>query len=290
MEDFVKAEGLGNDFVLVRVEDPATHEPPAGEVSTFCDRHRGVGADGLVAVGPVRHGRVRVRFWNADGSLAGNCGNAVRCVLVSLGRHGEVAPGQSIEVEADGGVMEARLLQMDGPRGEVTVRMPRVRFEPDRVPVRAEAPLRDAWWQVGRERVRLTALSVGNPHVVLLDPDVDDARWEEVARHLERDPRFPERVNVGFARTVGGDRLRLRVWERGVGWTEACGTGACAAAVAFVQGNWRGTERSVRVEQPGGALRVTVQEDGVTWMQGPARVVFTGRWAWSPDIGFPRRR
>ncbi len=283
VRDFEKAEGLGNDFVLLRIEEPESCEPPSAEVAAWCDRRRGVGADGLVAIGPVRGGRVRVRFWNADGSLAGNCGNALRCVLVHLGRRGEVAVGEPLRVEADGGSVEARLLRLAGAEGWVRVRMPRARFEPGAVPVRAAGPLRGARWEAAGMPVRLTALSVGNPHAVLLEPELPEARWEVLARALGQDVRFPEGANVGFVRVLGPGRVRLRVWERGVGWTEACGTGACAAVAALVAAGEADPERPVRVELPGGTLRITQARDGALWMEGPARLLFTGRRASSSE-------
>ncbi len=273
---FTKVEGLGNDFVLLEAGAPHALSLSEAVVRRLCDRRRGVGADGVVAVGPLRDGRLEVRFWNADGSLAGNCGNGLRCVVLHAARRGELGCGRSIVLRTDGAETEAELLSLEGSRATVALQMPAARFEPAAVPVRSERPLRDEALDIGPWQPRLTALSLGNPHVVLLDPDIDAEQWSPLARALQDDRRFPEGVNVGFARRLDARRIALRVWERGVGWTEACGTGACAAAVALARAEPARVGEPLTVELPGGPLQVTVAADGSSRLVGPARHVFDG--------------
>ena len=273
---FTKVEGLGNDFVLLEARRPHALVLSEEVVRRLCDRRRGVGADGVVAVGPLRDGRLEVRFWNADGSLAGNCGNGLRCVVLHVARRGDLGPGHAVRLRTDGAETEAGLLSLEGSRATVALQMPAARFEPAAVPVWSERPLRDAPLDVGPWRPRLTALSLGNPHAVLLDPDVESEQWAPLARALQDDPRFPEGVNVGFAQRLDARRIALRVWERGVGWTEACGTGACAAAVALAQAERERLGQPLAVELPGGTLQVTVAADGSSRLVGPARHVFDG--------------
>jgi len=273
---FTKVEGLGNDFVLLEARRPHALALSEEVVRRLCDRRRGVGADGVVAVGPLRDGRLEVRFWNADGSLAGNCGNGLRCVVLHVARRGDLGLGHAVCLRTDGAETEAELLALDGSVATVALQMPAARFEPEAVPVRSERPLQEAQVDVGPWRPRMTALSLGNPHAVLLDPDLEDEQWEPLARALQDDPRFPEGVNVGFARRLEPRRIALRVWERGVGWTEACGTGACAAAVALARAERERLGEPLTVELPGGALQVTVAADGSSRLVGPARHVFDG--------------
>jgi len=254
---FSKYEGLGNDFVLVdglaggaQLDAPMT----VAAARQICDRHRGVGGDGVLLLDAPGN-RPRMRVINADGSVPEMCGNGIRCVALHLARVGRAASG-AFEIDTDAGPHVVRVLER-GESGVVEVAMRAASLHPDEVPVRAPAPLRDEPLELGGPRLRWTAVSMGNPHAVTFD-DVGSAR-AELAPRVQSAELFPHGVNVGFAQMRGQNALELAVFERGSGWTEACGTGACA------------------VQLPGGTLTIVVPEPGGrVLMTGPARHVFDG--------------
>jgi diaminopimelate epimerase len=248
--DFVKMEGLGNDFVVMR----GPLSPDAAEVAAWCDRHRGVGADGLLVVSPLGPGRVRMEYWNADGSPAEMCGNGLRCVGRYAVEEG-LAPGPEVRVETAVGE-RAVTVPPSGP-----VRALLGTFAETKV-----APFDLAGYS-------LEAVSVGNPHAVAFVDDCYAVPVSAVGPLVEGDPHFPERTNVDFATVVSSRRIELRVWERGVGETLACGSGAAAtAALAHKRGL---TGPKVTVMLPGGVLEVEVVGSDV-WIEGPVRTVFRG--------------
>ena len=265
---FSKMHGIGNDFVVA----DATHSPlPSTEQIRFlADRRIGVGCDQvLMAVRPEDAGSdLGVAIFNADGSRAGQCGNGMRCMAVFARERGLVASDE-ITFETPGGCVLASI--EDG--GSVSVRMGVPRLEPEEVPI--ASPRRATSYALGvdGEEVRFAAVSMGNPHAVVRVPDVAAAPVARLGAALQAHPFFPEGVNVGFAQRVSGGHLRLRVFERGVGETRACGSGACAAVVAGRLGG--DLDASVRVELPGGALDVRWKGEGeAVWMKGPAARVF----------------
>lgn len=248
--DFVKMEGLGNDFVVLR----GPRDPSAADVAAWCDRRRGIGADGVLVVTPIDSGRVRMEYWNADGSPSDMCGNGLRCVVRFAIDEGMVS-GPDLVVETAVGPREASVLGPD----TIKVRLGPVELSP--------VPALDL------AGYRLESASVGNPHAVTFVDDVFSVPVEAVGPLAETDPHYPDRTNVEFADVEGTDRIRLRVWERGVGETLACGSGAAAAAaVAHAKGL---TGPSVTVELLGGPLAVDIADDGA-WITGPARKVFAG--------------
>ncbi|MEM9069744.1 MAG: diaminopimelate epimerase [Myxococcota bacterium] len=250
---FAKYEGLGNDFIVVQAA------VDAAQARALCDRHRGVGADGVLIVDPSERS---MRVINADGSVPEMCGNGLRCVVWHLERTG-AASGELV-MQTDAGPHRCWI---HGP-GDIEVEMRGAVFEPASVPVQAAAPMIDAPFL---DDVRLTAVSMGNPHAVTFDA-VSEAT--EFAKRVQGDARFPEGVNVGFGASIDGG-FSLRVYERGVGWTEACGTGACAAAAAAVATDRASKDTPIAIELPGGRLTIVVQ-DGAVRMRGPARHVFDG--------------
>ena len=252
---FWKYHGLGNDFVVV--EGPPLLAPD--RAVRLCDRHRGIGADGVLSVLPPRDGGAAyMHVYNPDGSVAAMCGNGIRCVARHLaetrGLDGEIV------IETDSGPRPCTVHRDASGVGSVTVDMGRARVE--------------GWqeFEVGAELVRSLRVSMGNPHAVILDgPEL--ARAGTLGPAIEA--RVPGGVNVGFGRAAG-KLIDLVVWERGVGLTDACGTGACAAAVAALhEGRLDGTG-PVTVRLPGGELEVTVGPDQSVLMKGPAERVFTG--------------
>ncbi len=269
--EFTKYQGTGNDFIVVE-RSVLGPDPSAETVRRLCDRHRGVGADGILVVGE-HEGRYAMRVLNADGSIPEMCGNGLRCVVAHLVRTGRVS-GREIVVDTDAGP-HACVVHGQDPDLEIEVTMRVPSLSPAEVPVRADAPLRDAAFDVDGRTLHLTTVSMGNPHAVTFD-DVGEERTA-LGPRLERDPRFPVGVNVGFAR-IDSARIDLRVFERGAGWTQACGTGACAAAVAAVETGRASRGEPIAVTLPGGPLLITVGAEGEpVRMRGPARFVFAGR-------------
>lgn len=278
---FTKYEGLGNDFIVVEADVGVP------QATAMCDRHLGIGADGVLMTG-VAGGRPFMRVINADGSAPEMCGNGLRCVALHLSLTGAVS-GDVFEVDTDAGPHRCRVL----PGGLVEVQMAVPVLEASSIPVAAAdagdagdaedagdpgdgaAEVIDAPWDVDGLTLRVTCVSMGNPHVVTFD-DVGDTALT-LGPRLEADPRFPARVNVGFATMPATGGLDLAVYERGVGWTRACGTGACAAAVAAVETGRAPRGVALEVRLPGGALVIEVGTRGErVSMTGPARRVFTG--------------
>lgn len=268
---FEKYEGLRNDFLIV---DERGAGPKPG-LSTqmrraLCHRKAGVGADGVLTLLPPREpdALCRMHITNADGSVPKMCGNGLRCVVRYLADRGDLPEGEEARIDTDAGLYRV----VASPEG-VTVDLRGPSFDD---PILG-GTLKDEEVKAAGERFLATAVSVGNPHLVLhAAPDPELAR--RVGPLLETDPRFPERINVGFAQARGERVLDLVVWERGVGLTEACGTGACAAAAAFCAEGIFPFDEEVEVRLPGGSLFIVVSEglDRIT-MRGPARRVFSGR-------------
>jgi diaminopimelate epimerase len=268
---FLKMNGLGNDFVVVEAREGAFAPAPA-EVRAIADRTRGVGCDQLIAIEPSDHAEAFVRFWNADGGEVDACGNGARCVAWLLM---QASGRDETQFETGAGLLSAKRAQ----GGMVTVDMGAPALDWRDIPLAEPMDTRGVELQVGPidHPVLHTpgCVSMGNPHVVFFVPDVATAAVGEVGPMIENHPLFPERTNVGFAEIRARDRIGLRVWERGVGETKACGTGACAALVAACRRELTG--RSAMLELLGGVLQVSWREsDDHVLMTGPTTVEFTG--------------
>ena len=287
---FVKAEGLGNDFLVVDLRpgkaaagvssatDPAV-------VRMLCDRHFGVGGDGVLAILPPVHGDARMLVINADGSEAEMCGNGIRCVAKLLFERDPSLRRPVLRIATGAGLLECRIDARDGRAETVAVEMGRPQLDPPHIPVVAPAgqrlvrsPLR-----AGDRQFTFTAVSMGNPHAVIFvdDPAADlRALAEAYGRGIEHDSLFPRRTNVEFARVRKGPEIDLVVWERGCGITLACGTGACATVVAACLEGRTAPDHEIPVHLPGGTLfiRVASQHGSANYsgvsMRGPARIVF----------------
>jgi diaminopimelate epimerase len=270
---FVKMHGLGNDFVVVDRRE-AGSPPSPGDAVALCDRHRGIGADGVLSILPSGRAPIAMHVTNADGSVAEMCGNGLRCVTLYAAERG-LLPRAGGPVETGRGVLECTI-ESDG---EVRVDMGEPLLDPARVPVLLPGPrVVSVPIDVAGERVAITAVSMGNPHAVVFVPDGAEPRaWaERLGPAIERHSVFPKRANAGFAR-FGDGTLHLVVWERGAGFTQACGTGACAAVVAAVLTERARAGEIVRVSLPGGFLRIRVEPDlSRVWMTGPAVEVYRG--------------
>ena len=284
LERMFKYEGLGNDFLVI--ERPRGARDDAADASlarALCDRHFGVGVDGLLFVDPEQPS---MHVVNADGSIPEMCGNGLRCVALHyVRRAGDNVLARTFDVATGAGPHTCRVERnaSDPDDAWVTVEMAVPSLEPAEVPTRHEQPMVDAPTEVGEQTLHLTAISMGNPHAVTFDALGADPRPQQLALGplVQTLPLFPRGVNVGFVQTLAADadglarHFQLDVLERGAGWTLACGTGACAAGVAAVLTARAPRHEALRFELPGGPLEITVGEVGDrVRMRGPARLVF----------------
>lgn len=274
--DFAKMHGLGNDFIVF--DAPRGGPPSSTVLRRLADRRTGIGFDQALMLEPPRRAgsSLSYRIFNADGGEVEQCGNGARCVAALWQRRGRARAGEPIVMDSAGGAVRARVLAAD----LVSVEMGVPSFDPRSLPFDAQgtaandARLYDL--DVAGEIVSIGVVSLGNPHAVLIVDSVDTAPVERLGPLIERHPRFPRRVNVGFIEIVARERARIRVYERGAGETLACGTGACAA-VAFARRRDL-LDREVSVRARGGELRVNWDgPDQPIWLTGPAEFAFEGR-------------
>ena len=269
MLSFTKMHSLGNDFVLLDGVRRPFHLG-RDHIQHLADRHRGIGCDQLIVAEPGRNGAdFSIRIFNTDGSQAEQCGNGARCFAKFL--HDEGLTDQTRLVVDTG----SRLIQLEiEDDWQVVVDMGAPGFEPGALPFDAQDEANVYQLDVAGETVEISAISLGNPHAVLLVDDVDTAPVERLGPAIERHSRFPQRTNVGFACPITRAKIRLRVWERGVGETLACGSGACAAAVACHR--LGRIDEEIEVELPGGIASVRWSGQGPVFLRGPAVTVYRG--------------
>ena len=275
MISFTKMHGAGNDFVVLDLRGDIP--PPGPEMAArLADRHFGVGCDQILTIEPPRSADAvaSYRIWNSDGSTSQQCGNGARCVAAWLVRDG-VASGERFRVDSP--LTTHDVEHLGGDRYAIAMGVPQ--FVPARIPLAGFEQVQDEYDVRLDEdlRLRFGAVSMGNPHAVVEVPSVADAPVLKVGPGLQQSTWFPESVNVGFAEVVARDRIRLRVYERGVGETLACGSGACAAAVVLMK---RGRiDRAATVSLPGGDLHIQwPADDAEVVMSGPTAFVFEGEW------------
>lgn len=261
---FIKMHGLGNDFVVI----DARHYPVSIDgqrARAIADRHRGIGCDQLILLEASDKADVRMRIWNADGAEAQACGNATRCVASLM--------GERATIETAGGLLSTR-----SASGLVAVELPPPSFAWEKIPLAYAMDtlnLPVAW----EELADPVAVNVGNPHIIFFVEDADAVDLARLGPAIEHDSLFPDRINVNVAQITGPSSIDLRVWERGAGLTLACGTGACATAVAALKR--RLVTAPVTVTLPGGDLLVDWQGEGPITMHGPATEVFRGTADWA---------
>ena len=272
--EFTKMHGLGNDFIVFDAPRDGTL-PTAAQWRALSARHTGIGFDQALVLEPARRAGTDVyyRIFNADGGEVEQCGNGVRCLASFLHRRGAVANGKGeIVLDSPAGPIHARVHDAN----LISVDMGVPNFDPKSLPFEASAEAHIYPLAVAGTEVEIGAVSMGNPHAVLTVASVASAPVDRLGPAIERHPRFPKRVNVGFMEIVDKSHIKLRVFERGVGETLACGTGACAA-VAVGRRHGR-LDATVEVELPGGKLEITFAAPGEhIWMKGPTAVSFTGR-------------
>jgi diaminopimelate epimerase len=268
---FTKMHGAGNDFVVLDLISQR-YELRAGDVRKLADRHFGIGCDQVLVVEAPRDPQVdfRYRIYNANGDEVEQCGNGARC-FARFVREKKLTNKRVISVETASGILELRVRN----RSEVEVNMGVPVLEPADIPFSANARAESYQLEVGVNSIEIGAVSMGNPHAITVVDDVDSAPVESLGPLIEEHRDFPNRTNAGFMQIVSNNHIRLRVFERGVGETLACGSGACAAVV---YGNSRGwLQETVTVELPGGKLSISWAGSGEpVLMTGPTEVVFEG--------------
>ncbi|MEO6226821.1 MAG: diaminopimelate epimerase [Thermomonas sp.] len=274
---FSKMHGAGNDFVVLDLRKGAP-PPDKAACARIADRHRGIGCDQLLTVEPPRSpGSVAsYRIWNADGSPAQQCGNGARCIAAWLVREGAAPMLGEFSIDSPAGTHD---VGRDG-RGGIVIDMGTPRLAPQDVPLVGWHEARESYTlYLGSTAVHFGAVSMGNPHAVIEVAALERAAVEATGNALQRNPAFPESVNVGFAEVVSRDHIRLRVFERGVGETLACGSGACAAVAVLTKRGQLDPDREIAVDLPGGTLRIRYDQDsGRIAMGGPTAFVFEGDW------------
>jgi len=263
-----KLQATGNDFIVMTALDGSESVPDVLLAAALCDRHRGIGADGFITIGPgMDGGDCTMTLRNADGGVAEMSGNGIRCLAHAAARAGLGESGTLVVDTAAGRRSVTLTRDATGEVVAADVDMGAVTFDPAAIPVAADSPF-DV--EVAGVAYRGDAVGVGNPHFVVLVDDPDDVPVGVHGALIELDPRFPNRTNVEFVAVVGDDELRLRVWERGVGETLSCGTGSCAAAAVAHRRGLIASRSAVRV--PGGVL--TVEIGATLVLGGPVVHVF----------------
>lgn len=271
---FTKMHGLGNDYVCINCFRERVEDPP-GFARTLCDRHYGIGADGLILICPSKVSDFKMEIYNSDGSVAGMCGNGIRC----LGKYVydyRLTGKETLSIETKSGIRNMHLHIQDGKACGAMVDMGVPRLNAHSIPILSEKDLViNEPIEVQEKNYRMTGISMGNPHAVIFLEEINGISLEETGRELEFHPRFPERANIEFCHVTARNRMEIRVWERGVGETLACGTGACAAVVASVLNDL--TDEEVIVKLLGGELSVRWDRKvNHVFLEGPAVKVFDG--------------
>jgi diaminopimelate epimerase len=288
---FVKMHGAGNDFVLLDLmhPEPSGLFPDPSVVADsvwsdlarrLCDRHFGIGSDGLLLILSSEVADARMRMFNPDGSESASCGNGIRCLgRFVRDRYGLGTP--SLRVETGAGPTTITVLE----DGSVTVDMGEPIFTPSQIPTAVEGPdALDVILSLNGEQIPVGCVSMGNPHAVtFVEPGaLDDYPLETVGPRVEHHPLFPQRTNFEVCEVLAPDHMRIRVWERGAGITLACGTGACAAVVVAARASH--VQSPVRVDLPGGTLTIEWTEGGSVLMTGPTEYAFTGSLPGYPSL------
>jgi diaminopimelate epimerase len=273
---FTKMHGAGNDYVYVDCFAESVKGDLARLAVAVSDRHKGIGADGLILICPSEVADARMRMFNADGSESEMCGNGVRCVAKYVYDHG-IARKERLQIETGRGVLVLDLETAQGKVARVRVNMGSPILEGSKIPttLAGNPPIRQKLSAAGRE-FEVTCVSMGNPHCVAFVDQLSDDWVLRVGPLVERHPAFPRRVNAEFVQLLSPREFRMRVWERGSGETQACGTGACAAAVAGVLAGV--AERRVLAHLPGGDLELEWDGSGDVFLTGPAVEVYSGNW------------
>ncbi|MEM2953487.1 MAG: diaminopimelate epimerase [Candidatus Bathyarchaeia archaeon] len=269
---FWKMHGLGNDYIVIDNTDNKLQHHNLGELAkVLCKRGFSVGADGLILACTSKVAEVKMRIFNPDGSEAEMCGNGIRC-LAKFCYENAIVEKETFTVETLAGIKHVWLSTANGEVGSVKVDMEEPSFDRKAIPMLGEGKCINEELNVDGEIFKVTCLSMGNPHCVIFVDDLASVPLEKVGPKIEHHEKFPKRVNVEFVQVLSPKEIRVRVWERGVGETTACGTGACASVTAgYILGK---TGKRVKVNLLGGSLEI--HYNGRIFMEGPAVKVFAG--------------
>lgn len=272
--EFTKMHGIGNDYVYVNCLDTKLDNPSETAVRVS-DRHFGIGSDGLILIKPSDKADFYMEMYNADGSQGKMCGNGIRCVGKYVYDNG-LTDKTELSIETLSGIKYLTLNIVDGKVDTVRVNMGEPVLKPGLIPVNIDADVvKEYPITIGGKEYRITCVSMGNPHCIVYVDNVDDFPIETIGPLFENNPVFQERVNTEFVKVIDRDTLQMRVWERGSGETLACGTGACATAVATILNGL--CNDTVTVKLLGGELKITWDRShNIIYMEGPACTVFTG--------------
>lgn len=275
---FTKMQGAGNDYIYVNCFSEPAPDDPGDVARKISDRHFGVGGDGLVLIHPAKHADARMQMFNADGSEAEMCGNAIRCVAKLVYEQGKIVE-KRMRVETGNGLLILDLQVENGKVPAVRVDMGPPGFSPAGIGIRLQGErIIEQTIEADGRTFEISCVSMGNPHaVIFLDEPVEDFPVARYGPAVENNPLFINRTNVEFVNVRGKNKLRQRTWERGTGETLACGTGACAVAVASIL-TGRCSPGTVEIQLNGGWLSIHWQESENVFMTGPAEQVYTGCW------------
>lgn len=275
---FTKMHGIGNDYILIDAREMDRDWSKLAQA--MCDRHFGVGSDGILLIRPSSVADYRMQIFNPDGSEAEACGNGIRMFTKYLVEQ-DIAPSGSSElmIETLGAVGKVNVIRDNGRVDAVRASMGVPRLKPEEIPVALDGPgpVIDHTIDVDGTEVKVTCVSMGNPHAVsFIDEPVDQYDLSSIGPRVEHHPFFPQRVNFEIVNVIDRTQVKVRTWERGVGETLACGTGACAVGVAARLHDV--ADSPVQVDLPGGTLKIEWDGEGEVFMSGPAEYVFTGDW------------
>ena len=271
---FTKMQGCGNDYIYVNAMEERV-ESPGRLAKAVSDRHFGIGADGLILIGASKTADFSMEMYNADGSKGAMCGNGIRCVAKYVYDSG-IAKKDVLHIETKSGIKICRVHVENGEVTTVTVDMGKAELVPAKIPVDfpGDTAVKEKITVLDKE-YEVTCVSMGNPHCVIFGKDPDTIDLEKIGPHFEHFEKFPERINTEFIEVLDNHTLKMRVWERGSGETMACGTGACASAVAACLNGYCKKGEDITVKLRGGDLVINYTDDGVQ-MTGSADTVFTG--------------
>ncbi len=283
---FTKMHGLGNSYIYIdtfafnKLEEN-DYSLLAQDISSI---YTGIGSDGLILIMPSEKADIRMRIFNKDGSEGKNCGNGLRCVA-KYAYENKIVSKENFQIETLGGMVQATVHVQDSIVEEVTVNMGSPRFAREVIPMIGpeSKEIINEGFEIEGNNLSLTAVSMGNPHAVFFVEDIDQAPLYDIGAKVSVDPRFPEGVNAEFVEVVQPNELHFRVYERGSGVTQACGTGACAAAVASILNGFSQKNEDITVHLAGGDLVIKWDLDGQVWMSGAAKTVACGNFHWVPN-------
>lgn len=277
---FTKMHGLGNNYVYVNMFQEQLQEEQLSEIAKkVANVHTGIGSDGLILICPSENAPVKMRIFNNDGSEGKNCGNGLRCVAKYAYEH-KIVTDTEFKIETLSGLVDAKVHVDNDTVTLVTVDMGEPKLLKSQIPMEGKSDSKTINERIEfyGQQYEVTTVSMGNPHIIFYVDDIETAPVTTLGPIVEKDPRFPEGVNVEFVQVVSEDEIHFRVWERGSGVTQACGTGACAAVVSSVLNELTQAGKDTTVHLAGGDLTINWTTDGRVLMTGPAEVICTGEY------------